>query len=160
MSLEDHAERLIQAAQRHALPIDLARAIVRVESGGNPWAVRYEPAFWERYVAPKPVRARAPCSEQTESRLRACSFGLMQIMGATARDAGFDGVFLTELCDPNTNIEYGCRYLAKLARQHHDRHGWEGVAAAFNAGSPRKTSTGIWANQPYIDKIRAAGGLR
>ena len=38
MSLEDPAERLTQAAQRHALPIDLARAIVRVESGGNPWA--------------------------------------------------------------------------------------------------------------------------
>jgi len=159
MSLEDHAERIDQAARRHALPVALVRAIVRVESAGNPWAARYEPGFYDRYVAPKPVRARAPCSEQTESRLRACSFGLMQIMGATARDIGFDGVFLTELLDPDTNLEHACRDLAKLAHLHSARLGYEAVAAAYNAGRPRMTERGEWINQGYVDKIRAAGGL-
>lgn len=85
------------AAKRHGLPLPLVYAIIHTESGGNPWAIRYEPAFYERYIAPKPVKPRPPCSEQTESRLLACSFGLMQIMGATGmerawivwRDGGF-----------------------------------------------------------------------
>lgn len=147
------------AAKRHGLPLPLVYAIIHTESGGNPWAIRYEPAFYERYIAPKPVKPRPPCSEQTESRLLACSFGLMQIMGATARETGFDGVFLSELCNPKVGIEWGCKYLATLVQRHVSRHRWEGVVAAYNAGSPKKTKTGLWVNQAYVDKIRTAGGF-
>lgn len=148
---------LIQAAaERHGLPVALVRAIVRVESDGNPWAARYEPGFYDRYVAPKPIRGKFPCSAQTESRLQATSFGLMQIMGATAREVGFSGVFLTELCDPATGLDWACRYLARLIHKYGSE---ERAVAAYNAGSPRKTPENRWVNQPYVDKIRAAGGL-
>lgn len=42
------------------------------------------------------------------------SFGLMQIMGAVAREGGFMGPFLLELCDPAINLEIGCAHLASL----------------------------------------------
>ena len=160
MSLKDHLDLINTTARRHGLPPELVRAIVQIESGGRPWACRYEPAFYERYIASKEVKTWRPCSGQTEARLRACSFGLMQIMGATARETGFDGVFLTELCDPAVGLDYGCRYLAKLARLHQERHGWAGVVAAYNAGSPRKVADGRFVNESYVNKIRDAGGFR
>lgn len=143
-------------AKRHDLPVSLVSAIVRVESGGNPWAIRYEPQFYERYIAPKAMKAKAPCSAQTEGRMQATSWGLMQIMGATARETGFNGVFLSELCDPEMGLDWGCRYLAKLFKRFGGQ-GDEAVIAAYNAGSPRKQSDGLFVNQVYVDKIRSAG---
>lgn len=157
--MSDHRSLIAAAAQSYQLPIPLVTAIVQVESNGDPWAVRYEPGFYDKYIAPRPVRGKPPCTSQTEARLLACSFGLMQIMGATARAVGFDGVFLTELCQPAIGLDYGCRYLAKLFRLHGGIHGPEGVVAAYNAGSPRRNSKGTWVNQDYIDKIQKAGGF-
>lgn len=158
--MPDYSPLIDRAARQHGLPPELVRAIVEVESEGNPWSARYEPAFYDRYIKDAKIKAIPPCSLATERTLRATSFGLMQIMGSTAREVGFEGTFLTELSSPEIGLEYGCRYLAKLARRHHDRYGWEGVAAAYNAGSPRPTDSGRWVNQPYVDKIRRAGGLR
>lgn len=145
------------AARRHSLPPQLVYAIIRTESDGNPWAIRYEPAFYERYIAPKGVKGRGICSAQTEARMQACSFGLMQIMGATARQAGFDGVFLSELCNPRVGIEWSCKYLADLAARYH--RDWRDVAAAYNAGSAKKGANGHYANQDYVDKIQRFGGF-
>lgn len=152
---------LIRAfSARNGLPIALVSAIVQVESAGSPWAVRYEPAFYDRYIANRTIHPIAPCSLQTERTLRACSFGPMQIMGQTARELGFEGAFLTELCAPEAGIEYGCKNLAAMASRYFDSYGWEGVAAAYNAGSPRKGPDGKWVNWTYVDKIKAAAGLQ
>lgn len=148
-----------RAARQHGLPVRLVRAIVEVESDENPWAVRYEVGFFDRYVRIMKIKPIPPCGLITERKFRAASYGLMQIMGNTAREMGFDRPFLVELCDPEINLEYGCRYLAHLAKTHLERHGWEGVAAAYNAGSLRKQPDGTWLNQPYVEKIRRAGGF-
>jgi len=37
----------------------------------------------------------------------------MQVMGQTAREAGFEPKFLSELCDPAVGLEIGCRVLAR-----------------------------------------------
>jgi soluble lytic murein transglycosylase-like protein len=37
----------------------------------------------------------------------------MQVIGQVAREFGFTGKYLSELCDPAVGIEYGCRKLAK-----------------------------------------------
>lgn len=47
-----------------------------------------------------------------EKRDRSTSFGYMQILGQTAREQGFRGRFLAELCDLSTNFEVGCKILA------------------------------------------------
>lgn len=92
-------------ARTFGLPEALVCAICDHESGGwRPWAVRYEPAF--RWV-PQSVK------DPTERVARACSYGLMQVMGQTARELGFAGDYLTELCDPLVGIEYGCKKLSR-----------------------------------------------
>jgi len=145
------------AARVHCLPAELAAAVVRVESGGNPLAFRYEPAFLKRYVLPNAsVKAKAPCSLETERQARAMSWGLMQVMGETARGLGFDGPFLSALTDPATGLDYGCRLLARLKARHLAAHGWPGVAAAYNAGSVRFAPNGSFVNQAYVDAVGKA----
>lgn len=147
-----------QFAAAHKLPVALVKAVVEVESDGNPWASRYESKFYRLYVENARIKAVSPCSIDTEMRLRATSFGLMQVMGQTARELGFEGPFLTALCDPETGMEYGCRYLAKQVGRYRDR-GLDWAVAAYNAGTARKNLDGRFANQSHVDKIRAAGGF-
>lgn len=72
------------------------------------FAVRYEHGYYERYVST--MTGLTP----TEMQMRATSFGLMQVMGQTAREFGFTGQFLTELFEPETCVRFGC---AKLKRE-------------------------------------------
>jgi soluble lytic murein transglycosylase-like protein len=102
-----------RAAEVHGLWPELACAIVEQESAWNPWALRYEPAFYDKYVEPQ--IARGEIADVTESRARAFSWGLMQVMGQVAREHGFTGA-LPSLCDPAVGLEIGCRvFAAKLA---------------------------------------------
>lgn len=74
---------LIQTyAKSYGVPVDLAHAVVRVESNFNP-------------------RARGSAGE----------IGLMQIKPATARMMGYRGG-AKGLYDPETNIKFGMKYLA------------------------------------------------
>jgi len=103
-----------RAAEAHALWPEVVCAIVEQESSWNPWALRYEPAFYEKYIAPQ--LARGNIVDLTESHARAFSWGLMQVMGQAAREHGFNGASLAALCDPAAGIEIGCRvFAAKLA---------------------------------------------
>lgn len=92
-----------EIAAKHSLDPALVCAICEHESSWDAWAVRYEPSFEKRYI-PQGL-------EPTEHYSRAFSYGLMQIMGETARELGFLGKFLPQLCDPAIGIEYGCRKL-------------------------------------------------
>jgi len=74
---------LIQTyAKTYGVPVDLAHAVVRVESNFNP-------------------KARGSAGE----------IGLMQIKPATARMMGYRGT-AKGLYDPETNIKFGMKYLA------------------------------------------------
>jgi soluble lytic murein transglycosylase-like protein len=153
-------KELIEAvAKKYDLHLELVDAIVWRESNYDLWAVRYEPGFFERYIKNAKVVPLVPCSEATERSLRAHSFGLMQIMGATARERGFAGTYLTELCDPVTNLDVGCRHLDFLVGKYFDKYGWPGVIAAYNAGSVRyRPGTKIFANQAYVDDVMQRWG--
>jgi soluble lytic murein transglycosylase-like protein len=99
-----------ETAAAHALDAALVCAVIEQESAWNPWALRYEPAFYARYVAPLCAgNALTP----TEAQARAFSWGLMQVMGQVARENGFAGRYLAELCDPAAGIAVGCAVLAK-----------------------------------------------
>jgi len=158
--MDEHDMLIENAARTWGLPREIVAAVVGVESGGNAWAFRYEPAFYERHVAGNPsVRPKAPCSLDSERQALATSWGLMQVMGSTARGLGFQGPFLSALTDPAIGLDYGCRLLAQLRDRLLERHGWPGVAAAYNAGSARMAADGTFVNQSYVDKIaRALGG--
>lgn len=94
-----------ETAARHALAPEIVCAVCEQESSWNPWAIRYEPAFRQRYVAPLGL-------PPTEEIARSISWGLMQVMGETAREAGFTEKFLSALAGPATGLEFGCIVLA------------------------------------------------
>ena len=101
-------------ATAHGLDPALVCAVIEQESAWNPWAVRYEPGFLSRYVAPLYTAGKFSA---TEAYTRAMSWGLMQVMGQVAREFGFQKISLSELCDPAIGIEFGCRVLAnRLSR--------------------------------------------
>lgn len=80
-------------------------AVVEQESSWEPFAIRYEPAFRSRYVAPLGL-------PPTEEVARSTSWGLMQVMGQLAREHGFSDKFLTALSDAQAGLEIGCTVLA------------------------------------------------
>lgn len=174
------AALVARAIERHALPARLVTALIAVESGGDPWAWNPEPHYrwlWDvkknmpfRAVTPREIASEKPPADfpslggdrDQEWWGQQASWGLMQVMGAVAREHGFAGLYLPELCDAETNIEHGCRHLVRLARRHRPRYGWPGVIAAYNAGSPRILADGHYENQSYVDKVisSAGGGLQ
>jgi soluble lytic murein transglycosylase-like protein len=92
-------------ALQHVLDPALVCAVIEQESTWDFHAIRYEPAFRARYVVPLDL---AP----TEEIARSISWGLMQVMGQTAREHGYSGRFLSALCDPACGISIGCVVLA------------------------------------------------
>ncbi len=108
-------------AAAHALDPALVCAVIEQESSWNPYAMRYEPTFFSRYVAPLYTNNKVTASE---AWARGFSWGLMQVMGQVAREHGFaasEHPFLSELCDPEQGITVGCRVLsAKLALASND----------------------------------------
>ena len=97
------------AAGAHGLWPELVCAVCEQESAWDPWAIRYEPHFFGRYVAPLFTANKI---NATEAYARGFSWGLMQVMGQVAREQGFAGKSLAELCDPGVALEFGCRVLA------------------------------------------------
>ena len=90
----------------------------------------------------------------TERQDQMTSWGLMQVMGAVARELGHTGP-LSDLLDPPTGLFYGCLHLRRF-RAKYDI--WPDVIAAYNAGSPRRVAgqIGPYVNQSYVDKVLAA----
>lgn len=82
-----------ETAIRYQVAQSLIQAVIHQESGGNPDALREEP------------------------RIADASYGLMQLLCATALGLGFDRE-CSALFDVRTNIDLGTRYLAALLRQY------------------------------------------
>jgi soluble lytic murein transglycosylase-like protein len=114
-------------ATKYGIDPCLVCAVIEQESSWNSFAVRFEPAFEARYIHPA-----VPAAPTTLELTKAMSFGLMQLMGETAIEFGWAGKFLTELCDPDIGVDYGCRKLAKCLANH---PGSEAALLAYNGGS-------------------------
>jgi len=99
-----------RAAAAHNLDPALVCAVIEQESSWNPWAMRYEPFFFAKYVAALYTNNKITASE---AYARGFSWGLMQVMGQTARELGFDATFLSALCDPDQGLAIGCKLLRK-----------------------------------------------
>ena len=182
-------------AKKHGLDPALVCALCEVESSWIPWAVRHEAGYkWivgfhkmtlaeaysdisfidadENWWAFEPqVINEFPGSAQTELLMQQTSWGLLQIMGATARERGFRG-WLTELCDPQVNLEWGCKHL-RWMELNADSYGIElcadvstvptrlcglpqSLAAAWNAGSVRYGEDGKLINVDYVRRAAKA----
>ena len=99
-----------EIAAAHGLEPALVCAVIEQESAWNPWAMRYEPAFMAKYVAPLYTNNKISA---TEAYARGFSWGLMQVMGQVARESGFAEDFLSALCDPRQGTAVGCLVLQR-----------------------------------------------
>ncbi len=99
-----------RSAISYALDPALVCAVVEQESAWNTWAIRYEPAFFAKYVASLYTNNKVTASE---AYARGFSWGLMQVMGQVAREAGCDAPFLSALCDPAQGLAIGCKVLRR-----------------------------------------------
>jgi soluble lytic murein transglycosylase-like protein len=97
-------------AAAESLDPALVCAVVEQESAWNPWAMRFEPRFFSKYVAALYTTNKVSASE---AYARGFSWGLMQVMGQVAREAGFDALYLSALCDPDHGLATGCKVLRK-----------------------------------------------
>lgn len=136
------------AAAEFGLDPSLIAAIIQVESGGMPLRIRAEPTF-EFLNAPARYAERLGITKNTEIACQKMSWGLMQIMGATARDMGFEG-HLTELIFPEAGIYWGSKYLGTRVKRYKST---KAAIAAYNAGSLRTLENGAIMNQKYVDKV-------
>lgn len=121
LAKQDDFSRLIRkAAAKHGVPVKIAKAVVEVESNFNP-------------------RARG----------RAGEVGLMQIKPATARGIGYRGS-TKALYDPETNIEWGMKYLAGA----HQRANGDlcGTILRYNAGHYAKRMNPV--SRKYCSKVK------
>lgn len=157
---------IVAAAHLRGLQPALVEALVLVESDGNPFAWNPEPHYrylWDvkRAKPFRPLTAEERISEvppfdfpclagdkDQEFWAQQASWGLMQLMGAVARERGFKGPYLPELCDVPLNLAIGCAHLQGLVL-------WadgnlQQALGAYNAGK------GGWeseAGQRYADKV-------
>lgn len=131
------------------LPPEMALAIIEAESGGNPYATAYSPAA----AAKTQLKRPAICSDGMESVQQRTAWGLMQVMGLTARGLGFEG-WLSELVEPELNIRLGITYLSQLKTRFYETHGIDGVIAAYRKGTPRRTTEGKFTCQGYVDRVK------
>lgn len=109
-------------ARKYQVNPHLIGGIIYVESGGNPNAIRFEPKVYEKIKGLEQLSGFAPKlpSKETERVLRASGLGLMQVMGETARAKGFRGEYLTDLLEPELNLEIGVSLFAELLHKHED----------------------------------------
>ena len=128
------------AAKGHGVPADVLAGLVAQESGGDMWAVRAEPLYrWLVGDDPGEVLVKPPISTKaTEFYCQRISWGLCQIMGATARCMGFRGWF-TELCEPAVGLNYGAKFLAWCLKR--QRGNVFDALQRYNGGGVRNSQT-------------------
>ncbi len=125
--------------------------MIMAETKGKSCSTRYEPKYKDFWF----YRDRAEkldISHETEKMHQATSWGLMQVMGATARSMGFDD-HIPKLCQDETSIKYGVKYLKKQFVKYGN---YQDAVAAYNAGHVKKTKGGFYKpgiTQRYVDKV-------
>lgn len=172
-----YTSEVLIAASAANLDPDLVHAQVLVESGGNAFAWNPEPQYkylWD-------VRKRAPFRvlsemEQASEKppvdfpflagdrdqewwAQQASWGLMQVMGALARERGFIGPYLTELCDPRVNLHIGCMYMQTLLKWANGNK--TQALAAYNGGKGGNTRppfrNGAYSKKVEMEYYKIAG---
>lgn len=178
MNLVDYITKF---SDGYHLPLDIVLGIARTESNMEMHAIRAEPLFrwtwncetnrpFRRLTDDEILSNSAPvdfprpttyfATEHTEWQGQRMSWGPFQMMGTLLRERGFYGPFPQICCDPETAARFACAHISSLRDRYLDKHGWQGVVAAYNAGRPRKDVEGKYVNYEYVNKVSKAGGRK
>ena len=131
-----------RTAATYKLDSGLLAAQVQVESSGDPWAFRYEPAYFKKYIQSNP-----DAKGFQYGPLAACSYGLLQILLETALELGFDDR-PERLFIPQVGISWGAKYLQKCLRRSHGDY--KLALAAYNGSGSAATA--------YAEKVYTVAG--
>lgn len=167
-----YGTEIAEVAAKFALDPLLVAGQVLTESGGETSAWNPEPRyrwFWDvklnkpfRIVTTAELNAKTPPADfhclvgdpDQEWWGQQASWGLLQVMGAVAREHGFTGGYLTALCVyPVVGLEVGCRHMADLLKW--SSGNVDKALAAYNGG---KSGNEVlpFRNQAYATKVRLA----
>jgi len=150
------SREIVAAAARHDIPPEIIAAMVHQESAGDHKAYRYEPGWRYWYLTGGVLRAPAGISLPTERMQQATSWGLMQVMGAVAREMGCELKWLADIRDdPALALDLGCSYLARLRKRFGG--GVERWLGAYNSGSPKEPGSDTWVKYvaPIMERVAA-----
>lgn len=117
---------IFEKSKSHGVDPCLIKAVIAAESNFNPNALRNEP------------------------QIQDASRGLMQVLFATAQQMGYSGA-PEGLFDPETNIEYGTRYLKWQLHRYNGQTPF--AVAAYNSGTARRRPDGRFINYAYVDRV-------
>jgi len=162
------------AAEQHRIPLPVLCSLIKIESNWNPWAFNPEPPYrylWDlrrdrpfRTVTVTERASEYPPTDFSDVFRRygqgadhewwgqQMSWGLMQVMGAVARERGFREPYLAKLSDPATNLDFGCRHLRWLLDWSDGNI--EQALAAYNGGMAGNYST-PYRNAMYVERVMA-----
>lgn len=136
-------------ANKYKLDVKLVDAIICQESSYRQWASKFEPGI-DTFDHPDAFAKINNISLATEKNEQATSYGLMQLLGRTARMPAINFVEpLPYLYEIQICLNYGCKYLAYLCKKYIDM---QDVISAYNRGSPLKID-GKYKNQEYVDGV-------
>ena len=156
--LVPYAAEIDSAARTYKLPPSLLAGVIQEESRFVEWATREEPRYLHNRKLSKAAWRWSTAHNGvpnafTELSDRARSYGLMQVMGETAREQGFTGRYLAELYLPRNSIECGALLLKRLLKRYHNDT--LSAISAYNQGSARKHG-GVFANARYVYRVTLA----
>jgi hypothetical protein len=166
--LPSYLEQLLTAAAFHSLPVARLAALVEQESNGglsprtglyDPRQLyRYEPAFWDRYLAGRadyapPAGAESGTAFELWKRRVSASYGLCQIMYPTARDHGWPKEWPPEaLLQPGPNLLQAARILAAHRR---NVPTWRDAWLRYNGGGRPAYADEVEARVPRFEDLLA-----
>jgi soluble lytic murein transglycosylase-like protein len=138
---------VIETALRYEVDHKVIDAIITQESHWDAFAIRYE----EKYpylLNPLHYAELLSISLSTETELQKMSWGLGQVMGAMARELGFNGP-MGLLLHERVNIDIVCRLIQKINKVVKTP---EEVFATYNGGHGALDKVdGKFRNQAYVD---------
>lgn len=139
---EEIKELCKKYAEKYGLDWKLVYAIAQIENRNNQPLARFEPLFYEKYLSKFDI-------SEDEKYLRACSYGLMQVMGQTAIEHGWNEPF-SELFDTEKNLDLACKIIKKLFEKYREE---ELVISAYNGGLRKKEDGYHISNRGYVEKV-------
>lgn len=132
-----HRDLIVRIAATYALDPRLLEAQVWTESSDDPFAFRHEKGFFERYL-----RHHPDAKGFAWGPLAACSYGLLQILGETALELGYDDR-PERLFIPQVSLSWGAKYLVRCRERAHGDP--RGMLARYNGTGP--------AAEAYAEKV-------